>query len=170
MSSYQQGKTEVKWLIARMVKKGARGLDVGACDGVYWLLLHDIIDLDAVEIYEPNIERNDLVHKYGVVYNMDIKDLKYDHYDVVIFGDVIEHMTVEDAQATLAYAQEHADLVIVAVPYRYRQGPIYGNPWERHIQDDLTHEIFMQRYPGFKLQFGYPNYGYYISGVHGSNF
>ena len=164
MSSYQQGKTEVKWLIARLAKKGARGLDVGACDGAYWNLLHDLIDLDAVEIYEPNIENNDLVHKYGVVYNMDIKDLHYDHYDVVIFGDVIEHMTVEDAQATLAYAQEHADLVIVAVPYQYHQDAIYGNPWERHIQDDLTHDLFMQRYPGFKLQFGYPNYVYYIFG------
>lgn len=164
MSSYQQGKTEVKWLIARMVKKGARGLDVGACDGAYWNLLHDLIDLDAVEIFEPNIETHDLVHKYGVVYNMDIKDLHYDHYDVVIFGDVIEHMTVEDAQAALAYAQEHADLVIVAVPYQYHQDAIYGNPWERHIQDDLTHELFMQRYPGFKPQFLYPNYGYYIFG------
>lgn len=164
MSSYQQGKAEVKWLIARLVKKGARGLDVGACDGAYWNLLHDLLDLDAVEIFEPNIENHDLVHKYGVVYNMDIKDLHYDHYDVVIFGDVIEHMTVEDAQATLAYAQEHADLVIVAVPYQYHQDAIYGNPWERHIQDDLTHELFMQRYPGFKPQFVYPNYGYYIFG------
>ena len=164
MSSYQQGKTEVKWLIARMTKKGATCLDVGACDGAYWNLLHDLLAMDAVEIFQPNIDQYNLKDKYRNVYNMDVKDLLYDHYDVVIFGDVIEHMSVENAQRTLAYAQEHADLVIVAVPYQYHQNAIYGNPWERHVQNDLTHELFMQRYQGFKLQFGYSNYGYYIFG------
>ena len=45
---------------------------------------------------------------------------------------------------------------------RVYEDDIYGNPCERHIQDDLTDELFNERYPGFKLEFAYPDYGYYF--------
>jgi hypothetical protein len=118
--------------------------------------------MDAVEVWEPNVEKYHLIDKYRAVICSPIQDWKYEHYDLVLFGDVIEHMTVEDAQAVLAYAKEHSDMVIAAVPFLFKQAAIYGNPYERHIQDDLTHNIFMERYPDFQPIVLFPNYGYYV--------
>lgn len=162
MPSYQNGKQELQWLIMKEFKKGSTALDVGACDGEYARWLGEYLDMDACEVFQHNIIVNNLNKKYHRVFEANIKDLKYDHYDIVIFGDVIEHMTVEDAQEVLAYAKEHSDFIVVAVPYLYKQGAIYGNPYEIHIQDDLTEQIFMERYPGFELKFPYPKYGYWI--------
>lgn len=162
MSSYKYGKPEVKWYIVRAFPKGSECLDVGACDGEYFDLLGDYLTMDAVEIWEPNIEKHDLKSKYRMVYADDIRKLRYGDYDIVIFGDVIEHMTVEEAQAVIEYAKAHAKMVIVAVPYKFKQDAIYGNPYEVHIQDDLTEDLFMERYKGFTLEIPFYNYGYFV--------
>lgn len=162
MSSYQKGKPEIKWFIVSHLPKGAECLDVGACDGEYYNLLGDYLVMDAVEVWEPNVKQYHLMDKYRDVYVKNIKDVFYNHYDLVIFGDIIEHLTVEDAQKVIEYAKEHSDMVIVAVPYRFEQDALYGNPYERHIQDDLTEDIFMERYKGFTLQVPYFNYGYFV--------
>lgn len=162
MSSYKKGKPEIKWYIVSHLPKGAECLDVGACDGEYYNLLGDYLVMDAVEVWEPNVKQYHLMDKYRDVYVKNIKDIFYNHYDLVIFGDIIEHLTVEDAQKVIEYAKEHSDMVIVAVPYRFEQDALYGNPYERHIQDDLTEDIFMERYKGFTLQVPYFNYGYFV--------
>ena len=77
-------------------------------------------------------------------------------------GDVLEHISVTNAKRTLAYAYPRCSELVVAVPYLYRQGAIYGNPYELHKQPELTHELFMERYPGFKILIQNDNYGYYI--------
>lgn len=162
MSSYRQGKPEVKFWLAQNLSNGSTVLDVGACDGVWSNLLSEWYTMDAVEVWEANVEKYHLMDKYEDVYVKNIKDVFYNHYDLVIFGDVIEHMTVEDAQKVLAYAMRHSNMVIVAVPFLFKQDAIYGNPYERHIQDDLTPQLFHERYPGFSPLFIYPKYGYYV--------
>lgn len=162
MSSYRQGKPEVKFWLAQRLQKGSEVLDVGSCDGIWYDLLSDLYTMDSVEVWKPNIEQYRLGEKYRSVFNVKIQDFTFDHYDLVLFGDVIEHMTVEDAQKVLAYAKEHSDMVIVAVPFLFKQDAIYGNPYERHIQDDLTNQLFLERYPDFQPIVLYPNYGYYV--------
>lgn len=163
MASYKDGKKEIREMILQEFPRGASCLDVGACDGEYWNLLNDHLVMDAVEVFIPNIERNHLIEKYNIVHPVNIVGFEYDFYDVIIFGDIIEHLTVKDAQAVLEYAKSHSNMVIVAVPFLYKQGPIYGNPYEEHIQFDLTDEVFRERYSGFKLAFSFNNkYGYYI--------
>ena len=151
MSSTNWGKDQIKEYIMRNVPSGSTCLDVGACDGKYWQMLHDHLgSMDAVEIFQPNIDRHRLNEKYNHVFNQSVVGLEYDHYDLIIFGDIIEHLTVEDAQQVLAYAQTHADEIIVAVPFLYPQPAIYGNPWEEHKQPELTFDLFMARYEGFE--------------------
>ena len=162
MASYEKGKKELKEFLNRSFPDGSTALDVGACDGEYWNLLHDHFIMDGVEVFLPNIERNKLTEKYRFVHPCDIYGFEYDWFDLVIFGDVIEHMEVDQAQAVLEYAKHHSKMVIVAVPFRYKQGAIYGNPYERHIQDDLTDAIFKERYDGFKMLFDFSNYAYYV--------
>lgn len=171
MSSQMKGKIEIKDWINRAIAGQLHNpddeltmvLDVGACDGVWYDLLHgtDVI-MDAVEVWKPNIEKYHLEDKYDDVFNMDIREFKYTFkYDLIIFGDVIEHMSIKDAQKVLEEAYDWAKDIIVAVPFRWPQDAIYGNPYEKHVQDDLTHEIFMERYPGFEPLILYDNYGYY---------
>ncbi len=161
MGSYEDGKTEViKWIHSNF-KQGDTCLDVGPCDGKWYNLLGQFFTMDAVEIFEPNIKNHQLDKKYNKVFNQDIVDLEYSYYDCIIFGDVIEHMSIEKAQKVLAYAGTRCKDMIVAVPFLYKQGEIYGNKWEIHIQDDLTKEIFHQRYPGYEAIWENNRYAYY---------
>lgn len=151
MASYDYGKDEIiKW-IRRNFSQGETCLDVGACDGKWAHLLDGYLQIDACEIFQPNITWHNLEEKYSRVYNMDICDMRYEHYDLIIFGDVIEHMSVERAQQAIAYALPRCRDLIVGVPYLYSQGVLYDNQWEIHVQDDLTPELFAQRYPQLKL-------------------
>ena len=138
-------------------------LDVGAGEGTYYNLLGDYYKkMCAIEIFEPNIKNFGLREKYEEVLNANIVDARYNWFDLIIFGDVIEHLTVEDAQQVLEYALSRCKELIVAVPYKYVQGEVGGNKWEIHIQDDLTPEIMKERYPYLELLYGDNEYGYYI--------
>ena len=163
MSSYAEGKEFMTGWIRGRFAKGDTCLDVGPCDGNWFHRLGSYLTMDAVEIFQPNIDRHRLAGKYRRVWCMDVADLEYDRYDLVLFGDVIEHMPVDRAQKAISYARERCREIIVAVPFLYRQGAMYGNQWERHIQDDLTPELFDERYPGFEMICRpKPNYAYYF--------
>lgn len=154
MASYDDGKLEASRYILSLAP--ASILDVGACDGKWAQLLRSAGyegRLDACEAFKPNAAK--ILELYDDVFVGDIRRYEYGiGYDVIIFGDVIEHMDVEAAKDVLRYAADRAQLdVIVGVPFLYPQGEIYGNPYERHVQDDLTPEIFEERYSriGFEM-------------------
>ena len=169
MASYDDGKSEIVAYILDLARNkykrlsktsSFRILDVGACDGKWADLIQGAavyqkklpaIRMDAVEAWAPNADQ--IVHKYDHVYAMEMQHFPYRKgaYDLALFGDVIEHMTVPDAQKVLADALDRCQEVIVGVPFWYPQGALYGNPYETHLQPDLDHEIFMERYPGFEL-------------------
>ena len=151
MSSFDCGKIEVVNYIYQNFAPGSTCLDVGACDGKWFNLLGHYLTMDAVEVFGPNIREHRLKDKYRRVWECDAYDFKYDHYDLIIFGDVLEHMTVERAQAVLEYAKRRCRDLIIGVPFLYYQDAIYGNPYEKHIQDDLTPELFEERYPGYEV-------------------
>jgi hypothetical protein len=162
MSSYAEGKEFLEGWIRGRFPEGSTCLDVGACDGNWFNRLGNYLAMDAVEIWQPNIDRHRLETKYRRVFCADAAELAYEHYDLILFGDVIEHMTVEQAQRTIAYAKERCQEIIIAVPFLYRQGAMYGNPYEAHLQEDLTPERFDERYPGFRMIYRpKPNYAYY---------
>lgn len=158
-SSYSDYKNEIKEYIMKRYGTEDAILDVGAGNGTYARLL-GYPNMDAVEIYGPNADT--IEGLYRTVYRCDIRDFKYDWYDLVIFGDVLEHLEVEEAQEVLRYACKHAKGVIVAVPYEYKQGVEYGNVYEIHKQDDLTPEIMEERYPELKEYIRNDRYGYYV--------
>lgn len=159
MGSYDYGKTEIVEWVKENFPKGSTCLDVGACDGKWARLLGDYLTMDAVEIFPPSGAR---LNGYRRVLIQDIADYTYEHYDLILFGDVIEHMTVEKAQRVLEYAYPRCKDMIIGVPFLYHQDELYGNPWEKHIQEDLTEERFAERYPQYKLLLKAANdYAYY---------
>ena len=149
MPSLDVGKDFVcKWIRENFTPK-AEILDVGSCDGKWTKLLPEYENMDAVDAWEPNcIACRDIYRK---TFHKDIAEFEYDHYDLIIFGDVIEHMDVQTAQKVLKTASAKCKDMIVAVPFQYPQGAIYGNPWEIHKQPDLTPEIMKERYPDLEV-------------------
>jgi len=82
----------------------------------------------------------------GDVRNIMREALPLPRYDVVCWWHGPEHIAIEDLAPTLANLEEIAErLVILASPWgRYDQGPVDGNPWEKHrssIYPDLLRAL-----------------------------
>lgn len=137
-------------------------LDVGPGCGVYGLGL-DEYNIDAVEIFEPYIEKYKLNEIYKNVYNENILNFDWTPYDYIIFGDVLEHIDPIQAQKLIKDITQAGKKCLVAVPYSFEQGESYGNQYETHLQPDLTREIMLTRYPELTLLIGNEGYGYYIN-------
>jgi hypothetical protein len=65
--------------------------------------------------------------------------------DVVIAGDVLEHMTKEDAITLVDRILQVSKTLIVSIPIRYmpQDEHAYPNPHEEHVKDDWSHEEVM---------------------------
>ena len=158
--STNEGKQQIKEYLLERIPKGAKILDVGAGGGTYYKLLGKDFDWSAVEIWHNTAFY--LSKFYNKVYEGDIINFYYpEEYDLVIFGDVIEHLTVENAQECVKRAKENAKAILIALPYDNPQGVLYGNEAEIHRQTGMTPEIFDERYPGFDLVLDYGKHAYY---------
>jgi len=151
-----------KWIINN-IPTNKRVLDVGPGAGVYGELLSGHgYQVDAVEIYSPYIDKFSLREKYDNVYVGDIRTFDISDYDFIILGDVLEHLTVEDATKLVDYITNSGIECLVAVPYEMEQGEWEGNVHETHLQEDLTEDVMEERYPELDLLCGNNDYGYYI--------
>lgn len=165
--SYSKFKTEVAQHIKENLPRHAKILDIGAGSGVYADLLKENFPyLEAVEIHEPYIDMFGLMKKYMHIHKGNVLDWGYEKllcYDYYIMGDVIEHMTYIQAKNFLEKLHVWGKKMLVAVPYLYEQGAEFNNQYETHLQPDLTHDIFLTRYPMMHLLYGDDKYGYYIN-------
>jgi len=126
-------------------------LDVGPGNGKYGRLLKAFAKrIDAIEIFPQTLKVNQINELYYQIFVGDICDFEFEHYDIVIFGDVLEHIETARAQQLLDRIYDKCKEIIVVVPYLYEQGETDGNVHEIHLQPDLTHEVFLKRYPHFK--------------------
>lgn len=148
----------VREMITMKYPPETRILDVGAGQGKYRALLPEYEHVDAVEVFEAYVEKNKLRDLYKHVYVCDVLD--FVHYStsqerlkdaVVVMGDVLEHLTYDDARQVLRVIFQHATEVIVVVPYEYPQDEEDGNVHQRHLQDDLTVESMTRDYPELTL-------------------
>lgn len=135
-------------------------LDVGAGWGKYRLLLPEH-KMDACEIWKPYIVDEYLDTIYDKVIEMDICDYKFEWYDIVIFGDIFEHIDRDRAKEMLEYVSKHCKQFYIVVPYMYQQGTVDGNPYEAHMQPDLTDDLMKKEF-GVKLLVIEDDKGVYI--------
>lgn len=132
-----------QWTLNHL-SRTANILDVGAGRGKYRDLLLEFENMDACEVWEETVDAEDLRGRYRNVFVQDVADLDFLHdYDLVILGDVLEHLTREAAKAVLSDCR----LALVVTPFLYPQGEENGNPYQEHIQADLTPELVAELYP-----------------------
>lgn len=114
-------------------------LDVGAGGGAnlefyqpWWPNSH----WTALEVWPPNIERFQLGYRYDNTIINDVRNITDFYYELVIFGDILEHLPKEDSLDVLNRALDHAAYVVVALPViHYPQGAMDGNPYEEHVSE-----------------------------------
>jgi autotransporter strand-loop-strand O-heptosyltransferase len=160
--SFTYFKPEVKeWFISN-VPISYRVLDVGPGIGTYSDILRSSgYKLDAIEIFEPYIEKYNLKEKYDNVYIGDITLFNIDDYDFIILGDVLEHLKVDDAVNLINSIINSGKECLVAVPYKMEQGEHEGNIYETHHQPDLTIDVMKERYSKLECIYNNEYYGYY---------
>jgi hypothetical protein len=142
----------------------AKVLDVGAGSGKYGLMLKQYFGgIDALEIYHPYIVKFDLHSIYKRIFCADIMEFDISEYNYLIMGDIIEHLTIENAQELLSYINNSGKKCLVAIPYQMDQDEVGGNVYEKHLQSDLTQSNFIDRYPFMKLLYSNDLYGYYVN-------
>lgn len=113
-------------------------VDIGAGAGTYARLMRPQHPgrWTAVEAWEPYAGRFDLVEHYDEIRITDARDVGPEAFaaDLVIAGDVLEHMTHDEARKLIATVKAAAANFIVSVPVLHLdQGDVYGNPYERHV-------------------------------------
>jgi hypothetical protein len=166
-TSYPIYKDSVRNWFLQNVPLDTTILDIGAGCGTYSDLLRGYgYKMDAVEIWEPYIKQYGLKSKYGWVYEENVLKMPLDvlgAYDFYILGDVLEHLSVEDAEWLMKFLKFAGKQYLIAVPYSMEQSEYEGNVYETHLQPDLTPEIMLERYPDLELLYGNNFYGYYTN-------
>jgi organic radical activating enzyme len=121
-------------------------LDIGAGDGRWGKLLKGKVGrLTGVEIWEPYVERYGLAAVYDQVLNIDVRSMQNfnEHWDVIILGDVLEHMARKDAIALIAKLKHSSGRVYLTIPISRcdQNGEVYGNPYETHLDQWTDEEL-----------------------------
>lgn len=155
-------------------------LDVGCGFGLWGFLCREYLDvmeervqpeawrirIDGIELFEPYIQ----THQRALYTNVtigDIRDLapKVNQYELIIAGDVIEHLDKEDGERVIEQLYEKATralLVNIPLGDGWDHPERHGNPGELH-RSQWTPEDFLA-YPNIAQMFELP------AGAYGSFF
>jgi hypothetical protein len=126
-------------------------LDVGAGQGVYLDIIrrdlsHDV-SVTAVEVWQPYVDQFNLVNRYNNVIVDDIRNIENFDYDLVIFGDILEHMSEDDAIEVWNKVSNQARYALISVPIiHYHQDAINDNPYEVHVEEDWNTERVLDKF------------------------
>lgn len=153
--STDAGKPAIIKYILENVTKNSKILDVGFGSGIYGKLLRAFLyqNVDGIDVYEDNIKEMGLDKIYDNIYIENILDFDFDFYDLIIMGDVLEHIELESSKKLLSkfIKENKCGNIIVSIPYEYKQGEAYGNPYEKHLQPNANKEYMEKHYPYLNL-------------------
>lgn len=110
-------------------------LDVGAGDGKWSILTGKVNKCIGLEIWGPYIQRYNLYSKYDGVICIDIREFHdYKDYDVMIFGDILEHIPYTDAVKVVEEIKLSGVTMYLSIPISLCvQIGCNGNPHEEHL-------------------------------------
>ena len=132
--------------------KPERILDVGPGAGKYAKIAAEVLgkfEITGLEIFEPYIERFGINNLYNKIIVEDVREHKDFDYDLVIFGDVLEHMVKEDALKVWELARSQARYLMISIPtIHLPQGESEGNIHETHLEEDWDVESVLETFEG----------------------
>lgn len=132
-------------------------LDIGAGSGTYGRLFRNggepVPYLIGVEVWHPYLAKFELTRIYDYMISQDIRALPlggWPRADVVILGDVLEHMSEKDAVEVWTLARDLArKAVYLSIPIiNYPQGALHDNPFEEHVVPDWSDERVLDTFHG----------------------
>jgi len=143
-------------------------LDVGAGQGVYLDLIRQGLGagviVNAVEVWQPYIDQFNLENRYDKLFAMDVRDMTNFAYDLVILGDVLEHMSEEDAVKVWDKISKQAKYAIISIPIiHYHQDAINGNPYEIHVEEDWDTERVLRTFKNIIEHKEFPVTGVFVA-------
>jgi hypothetical protein len=151
--SSREGKDWIRAKVAELATDGPVSvLDIGPGVGTYAKLLSEVPTsrVSGIEIYEPYVHTYRLNEYYDDITIGDARTVPFPEADVVIIGDVAEHMSEDEALQLWAKAGSAASqAVYLSIPVvHYPQGEIEGNHHEVHVVDDWNHERVLASFDG----------------------
>ncbi len=148
-SSKQGKRTSCNW-IAEVSENIKHVVDVGPGSGTYINLLKYKRKIlknakwSAIEVWEPYINYYNLREKYDNIIIEDVRFIDWNIFsdvDLVILGDILEHITKEDAIILIDKLVSISKYVLLSIPIiHYPQEEEFGNPYEKHVKDDWSNE------------------------------
>jgi 2-polyprenyl-3-methyl-5-hydroxy-6-metoxy-1,4-benzoquinol methylase len=157
-TSLSSGKNEILTWFQQNENHIKTVVDIGAGSGTYIKLIKE----DArccvnakwigIEAWNPYIDKFCLKDRYDQIINQDVRQLDWTALDpsVVIAGDVLEHMTKQDAIELVEQILKPNTTLIISIPIRHMpQDAINGNPFEVHVKDDWTHQEVMDTWQSY---------------------
>jgi SAM-dependent methyltransferase len=170
-SSSKEGKQEIfNW--CKDLPDVKRILDIGVGKGTYYKLFCKNVDVFntaewvGIEAWEPYIEEFRLNKKYNTVINSDVRTVDFDNigkFDIVFMGDVLEHITKEEAVELVHKLSSKTKYAVISIPIvHYPQDEVNNNPYEVHVKDDWSHTEVMESFPNIEKTFQGKEIGCYF--------
>ena len=126
-------------------------VDVGPGVGTYAQFRQPQQEWIGIEAWGPYVEKYELEVKYDKIIVSDIRYLNWSKVapcDVCIFGDILEHVSYEEALETVDIALNNSRLVLISLPLIYSaQGVLENNPFEIHVKQDWTNAQALEAFP-----------------------
>ena len=116
-----------------------RVIDVGAGNGSYGRMIRECLDkceIIGIEVWKPYIEGYTLWKLYDKVILGDIRILIDDeriYGDLIIFGDVLEHLPKKDALDIVKKASKKFKFILINSPIGFQPQGVENNPYETHL-------------------------------------
>lgn len=152
--SSKTGKHEIGTWFLQNTESITSILDVGAGSGTYPKLIKSDFDCCktanwvGVEAWEPYIAQYKLPELYNDIIHTDVRTINWNsigNFDVAIAGDILEHMTKEEAIALVDNLLSVSKTLIISIPIVYMPQEAYkGNPFEIHVKPDWSHPEVME--------------------------
>lgn len=122
------------------------------------------IQLDGIEVWKPYISEFNLLERYNNLFVIDAREWKNWNYDLVMFGDVLEHMSEQEAVELWKKAADQARYAIITIPIiHYPQGAYAGNPYEIHHEEDWNTSRVLAAFPGIIEHVEFAETGAYLA-------
>ena len=151
--SSEEGKSWIRDRVAALAAEHPVSvLDVGPGVGTYARLLAGLPleRITGLEVWEPYVRTYHLDRFYDEIIIGDARVTELPKADVVILGDVVEHMSrAEGLQLWQRCGAAARRAVFLSIPIvHYPQHEIEGNPFEVHVEEDWSHESVLSSFGG----------------------